>query len=338
MYSMAAMLAALLLAANATCSQVERRRRVDEITLERTSGYPSGYLYSVKVRKDGTVTWLGEAGVRVIGTVRSRIPQASAVKLFDFAHTIDFFSAKQVRVENCVVDGPEVTISVTEDGNGRQISSYCEGMKGLGEFGDEIDKEVHTIQWVFVDVPTLKRLISTGSFNISKLGGEYMEKAIEWDFGDVIGVLAKHGVDVIRVGPNNQSYLMTAVLDDKYEAAKALLDAGANPTPDAKGTRETPAINAGYRGAKMVKLFLDKHVPLDDADQQGRTMLMNSASQGHVDAVRLIVEAGANVNARNAQGQTAIGVAEEYRERFGPQMTRQFNEVINYLGQHGGVR
>jgi ankyrin repeat protein len=67
-------------------------------------------------------------------------------------------------------------------------------------------------------------------------------------------------------------------------------------------------------------------------------MLMNAASQGHADAVRLIVETGANVNARNAQGQTAIGVAEEYRERFGPQTTSQFNEVINYLGQHGGVR
>ena len=35
---------------------------------------------------------------------------------------------------------------------------------------------------------------------------------------------------------------------------------------------------------------------------------------------------------------TAIGVAEEYRERFGPQMASQFDEVIDYLEQHGGAR
>ncbi len=336
--SIAALLTALLLAGNATSSQVERTRRADEITLERTSGYGPGYLYSIQVRKDGTVTWLGKAGVRVMGKVPSRVPQASAAKLFAFAHLINFFSAKEDRLENCATDGPEVTISVNEDGNERQISSYCEGMKGLGEFADEIDKELHTIQWIFMDVPTLNRLISTGSFNISKLGGDYMEKAIEWDFGDVIGVLAKHGVDVNRVGPNYQTYLMTAVLENKYEAAKALLEAAANPTSKDQRIQETPAINAGNRGAMMVKLFLDKHVPLDDADQHGRTMLMNAASQGHVDALRLIVEAGANVNARDTHGQTAIGVAEEYRERFGPEAASRFKEVIDYLQAHGGIR
>lgn len=333
--SAAALLAILLLANNVSSAQSDRGRH-DEITLERTSGYGPGYLYTVNVRKDGQVTWLGQAGVRVMGKARSRISKSSAAKLFDFAHSINFFSAPQVRVDNCVSDGPEVEITVSEEGHERQISSYCEEMKGLGKFADEIDKEVHTIQWIFVDVPSLNKLISTGSLNTSKLGAEYMEKAVEWDFGDVIGVLAKHGVDVNRVGSNNQTYLMTAVLENKYQAARALLEARANPAVRDQRMKETPAINAGYRGAMMVKLFLDKHVPLDDADQNGGTMLMAAASQGHLDAVRLIVKAGANVNARNAKGQTAISIAEEYRNRSASSEASE--EVINYLQQRGGVR
>jgi hypothetical protein len=54
--------------------------------------------------------------------------------------------------------------------------------------------------------------------------------------------------------------------------------------------------------------------------------------------VKLIVEAGASVNARNAQGQTAIGVAEEYRDKYYQGLAKELNQVIDFLQQHGGVR
>src|SRR5690348_4227051 len=132
---------------------------------------------------------------------------------------------------------------------------------------------------------------------------------------------------------------MAAVLDNKYEAAKALLEAGANPAVRDKERQQPPAINAGYRGAKMVKLFLDRHVPLDDRDWRGTTMLMAAASQGHLDSVRLIREAGADVNVRNKEGQTAIDVAEEYRDKYRKGVpTKDLDDVIDYLLHQGGLR
>jgi hypothetical protein len=312
----------------------------DEITLERVEGQ-LGPFYSVTVRKNGEVIWWGRGGVRVERKVHSRIPPSSAAKLFESAHAMNFFTVRQVPYDGCVSDGPEVTITMKEAGRERRISSYCEITEGLGELANEIDEKLHTIRWVFVDVPTLKKLIVSGSFNIAKSGDAYMGQAINWDNGDVIQILLKHGLNVNARTPNNETYLMTAVLGNKYEAAKTLLEAGANPLSIDQRMHETPAINAGYRSANMVKLFLDKHVPVDDTDDQGWTMLMGAACQAHLDAVQLIVEAGANVNARNAQGQTAIGVAEEYRDKYYkdfPETLKVINEVIDYLHQHGGVR
>jgi hypothetical protein len=315
----------------------QQGRHADEITLEREEGQ-LGPFYSITVRKNGEVIWWGRGGVRVEGKVHSRIPPSSAAKLFESAHAMNFFTATQVPYDGCVSDGPEVTITMKEGGRERQISSYCEITEGLGELANEIDEKVHTIRWVFVDVPTLKRLIASGSFNIAKSGHAYMEQAIQWDRGDIIQVLVKHGLKVNAHNSSNEAYLMTAVLGNKYEAAKTLLEAGANPLSIDQRMRETPAINAGYRGAKMVKLFLDKRVPVDDSDKRGWTMLMGAASQAYLDAVQLIVEAGANVNVRNAQGQTAIGVAEEYRDKYYKGSSKELNEVIDYLRQHGGVR
>ena len=310
----------------------------DELTLERNGGYPSGFWYTVTVRRDGSVIWHGKESVRVKGTVQSRIPLASAAKLFDFAHEMNFFSAREIPYETCVTDGPEVNVTLREDGRERQISSYCQTTEGLGKLADQIDAAARTLRWIFIDGPTLNSLIAAGSFHIAKDGGPFMEGAIEWDRGDVVRILAKQGFNVNARNREQESYLMDAVLRNKPVAAKALLEAGADFAVRSSRLQETPAINAGYRGASMVKLFLDRHAPVNDADSNGNTMLMAAALQGHLDAVQLIVEAGADVNARNARGQTAIAVAEEYREKYYPGLSNQLNAVIDYLQQHGALR
>lgn len=310
----------------------------DALVLEREGCYGFCPSYTITVFKDGRVVWRGKEYVRVKGKAHSRISKSIAAKLFEDAHTADFFQLQDTYSGNCATDGPDENIVLRENGRLKRINTYCAAPSELYRLEDAIDEATNSVAWIFIEGPTLEKLLTSRSLTMLKDGANYMNGAIDWDRGDVVRVLAKHGFRVDGHELNGENYLMTAVRDGKYEAAKALLEAGANPTLRDERTQETPAINAGFREARIVKLFLDRNVPLDDTDQNGRTMLMNAASQGHVDAVRLIVEAGANVNARNAQGQTAIGVAEEYRDIFGPQTTSQFNEVINYLGQHSGVR
>jgi hypothetical protein len=331
-------LSASVVGPHAGASRPRSNGKRDELTLERNGGYPSGFWYTVTVRKDGSVIWHGRESVRVKGTVQSRIPLASAAKLFDFAHEMNFFSAREVPYETCVTDGPEVNVTLREDGRERQISSYCQTTEGLAKLADQIDTATRTLRWIFIDGPTLNGLIAAGSFHIAKDGVAFMKGAIEWDRGDVVRILAKQGFNVNARNREQEAYLMDAVLRNKPAAAKAFLEAGADLTVRSGTLQDTPAINAGYRSASMVKLFLDRHAPVNDADSNGNNMLMAAASQGHLDAVQLIVEAGADVNAKNAQGQTAISVAEEYREKYYQGLSNQLNAVIDYLQQHGAVR
>src|SRR5438034_3718336 len=85
----------------------------DEIVLERSSG-GVGPFYTVSVRKDGRVTWYGQANVRVKGRAHARIEKGAAEKLFEMARAMNFFSAQEVRGRDCIPDSGEVRVTVRE--------------------------------------------------------------------------------------------------------------------------------------------------------------------------------------------------------------------------------
>lgn len=315
------------------------KTRADALVLEREGCYGSCPSYTITVFKDGRVTWRGKEFVRVKGRTHSRISKSVAATLFEDAHSVDFFRLQDSYYGRCVTDGPNENIVLIENGRLKRINTYCEAPAELYRLEDAIDEATNSIAWIFIEGPALEKLLTSKSLTMAKDGDTYMSGAIDWDRGDVVRVLARHGFRVDARKLNGENCLMIAVRAGKYEAAKALLEAGANPTLRDEQTQETPAINAGYREARMVKLFLDRHVPLDDGDRQGATMLMAAASQGHLDSVQLIRQAGADVNIRNKEGQTAIGVAEEYRDKYRKGMpTKDLDDVIDYLLSQGGLR
>ncbi len=55
-----------------------------------------------------------------------------------------------------------------------------------------------------------------------------------------------------------------------------------------------------------LKALLDQKVAADTADNRGITPLMYAAEIGSVDAMRLLLDRGADVNAQNAFGSTAL--------------------------------
>jgi len=58
-----------------------------------------------------------------------------------------------------------------------------------------------------------------------------------------------------------------------------------------------------------VKLLLDKGVPLDMANGDGKTALMLACGEGHVEIARLLVDKGANLEAQDQNGATALMLA-----------------------------
>jgi ankyrin repeat protein len=143
------------------------------------------------------------------------------------------------------------------------------------------------------------------------------------------------------------------------DIARLLLDKGANPNLQLKlrppyrnvvydrggdavlGTGATPLLHAAKVGdAKFMALLLQHKALVDLPTATGVTPLMAAAFMGQganpsrgrwkteadgVACLKLLIDAGADVNAKNAQGQTALHVASQ----------RGYNKIVSLLAERG---
>lgn len=61
--------------------------------------------------------------------------------------------------------------------------------------------------------------------------------------------------------------------------------------------------------------------------KRAHAVLMHAASAGHTEAVKVFIAAGADINARNNEGQTALELAS----------LKEHTETVNLLRQAGAV-
>jgi ankyrin repeat protein len=104
--------------------------------------------------------------------------------------------------------------------------------------------------------------------------------------------------------------MMDASRAGRDDVIPALWSAGVElDCRDAKGY--TPLILASYNGRQgTTKLLLSEGADPDAADSdRGNSALMGVAFKGYVPIAKMLIEAGANVNLRNAAGQTALMMA-----------------------------
>jgi ankyrin repeat protein/tRNA A-37 threonylcarbamoyl transferase component Bud32 len=64
----------------------------------------------------------------------------------------------------------------------------------------------------------------------------------------------------------------------------------------------------------VVKLLLDKGADVNAKDREGRTALMWAASSGNVDIVKILLDAGADISAKNEDGETALMLAQRNKQ------------------------
>jgi ankyrin repeat protein len=133
--------------------------------------------------------------------------------------------------------------------------------------------------------------------------------------GDVAAVraLIQKKADVNAAQDDGATALHWAVYRDNVEAVDMLLRAGAKSAPNREGM--TPlAMAALYGNAQVVDRLLKSGGDAKALGPNGETMVMFAARNGNPDVIRLLVEAGANVNAREPlRGTTALMWAVEQR-------------------------
>jgi ankyrin repeat protein len=132
--------------------------------------------------------------------------------------------------------------------------------------------------------------------------------------GDVVATtkLLRAGASANTELPSGETVLMTAAKSGNAATVRALLTGGADGVSVEQMTRQrmTPRVEGSGYGA-FNSPPAGNYAQVNARDRlYGRNALMLAAAAGHAEVVRLLVEAGSELNARDAEGATALSLAE----------------------------
>jgi ankyrin repeat protein len=279
--------------------------------------------YTVEIDGDGTVRYEGGLFTAVPGKHVTHIPVSAVRVLYDSFVKADFFwTFDEYRAT--ITDNPTFLVTIAFDGNKKQVVDYAGLMVGMPEevekLEDAIDAAAATKKWVFGDETTFASL-----------------EAEHWDFRadddehhSLIGSLAERRQtnllrQVLKAGtPANNKYGCRGLEDAAHHGdailVEMLLKAGAAVHWDAPPGKEyetcdvlSGAVESGV--PLIVRAVLDRHPVVNWRDYGGVTPLIRAAraypdnrrsAQDFAAVVKMLLGAGADVNARDKDGTSAI--------------------------------
>jgi ankyrin repeat protein len=144
---------------------------------------------------------------------------------------------------------------------------------------------------------------------ITRYGGTPLIHAVRGGHTGTVLLLLDKGSDPnIMDDKQGLTALHWAVFRNQQAALQTLLDKGANPgVKDKRGF--TPLVMAAhYAKPEIVSLLLDR-IPAEEQDAVKKYLLFTAAGAGRADNVLLLLEKGAEVNARYENGLTPLMLA-----------------------------
>lgn len=192
---------------------------------------------------------------------------------------------------------------------------------GISQDGSTLIKHV-----MYQEFDQVKGLVEKGvdvNFQDQSYGSTPLILACQYGFVDIAKYLIENKADVNLQAKNGMSPLMAAAGVSK-ELVEILLAKGADikqQNEDGSGvlTQSVTGVLMDRVGLDVVELFLKKGAKVDEAATSGRTegytCLMMAARNQRPDLVNFLVKHGANVNAKAADGQSPLSLAEKEKDQ-----------------------
>jgi len=158
------------------------------------------------------------------------------------------------------------------------------------------------------DLAHIRELLQSGASANQKdrFGMTPLAVAISLHNSDFAELLVLKGADVELTADNGASPLMTAAWYCDLGTARILLEHGAKVNhSDRDGETALGSAADACRSADMIKLLVASRAQVNAKTNRARTPLIIAAFNGNESAVRELVQAGADPNAKDARGDTA---------------------------------
>jgi ankyrin repeat protein len=152
-----------------------------------------------------------------------------------------------------------------------------------------------------------------------------LANAVGYNDLKMIDYLLQHGVDVNLANGDGTTPLMIAAQYGWDQVVQHLLEAGAKVDLE-NDNGDTALILANNTAS--VQALLAKHPNLELKNKKGMTALMTAANREDIDEVSALVDAGADINATDARGETALTIAGDLG----------ITSIVDYLRQKGAHR
>ncbi len=150
---------------------------------------------------------------------------------------------------------------------------------------------------------------------------------------EVMRILANAGVDPNALENDRYDIVTIAAVENDIPTLKLSLELGGsakNVTSRYDGTALIAAAHLGH--FEVVQILINAGAPLDHINNLGWTALIESIVLGdggkrHLETLKALVDAGANVNIADQQGQTPLSLAR----------SRGYTKMVSILEAAGGV-
>ena len=255
-----------------------------------------------------------------------------AVNQQDFKPRPDLASPDQIVTEKRVEQWLEEGADITQELSNAVIANDHDRIKFLVGKGADVNKQDSQGYTPLTNAArqrqdgTVKLLLELKA-DPNLVDGNGMTPLVSAAMRDhvpTVKALLDGGAKIEEPGPQGFRPLALAIAESKYEAAKALMEAGADPNVASGAESLTPlmiaaAQSAPAEGARFLpgntrpidiaNGLIDRKADVNAKSSTGMTALMIAATHNNPPMIGLLMESGADPEAKNNEGQTATDIA-----------------------------